>query len=243
MTISLAGRNVLVTGGVRGIGGAITMAMARAGADVLACYRNGGDHVAALAARLDETPGKHRLTSADVTRPADVAALIQQCRDHFGSVDVLVNNAGTISHVPFAELPAEEWHRVLDTTLTSVFSVVQAALPLLTSESSVINIGSGSAFVGLAERAHYTATKAGLVGLSRSMARELGPRGIRVNVISPGVVQTEKPLPQEVVDRYTAMTAVSRLGRPEEIANVALFLASDLSSYVTGANIDASGGI
>lgn len=243
MTISLTGKKVLVTGGGRGIGGAITMAMAKAGADVLACYQSGGPHIAELQARLDETPGKHHLMQADVVEAAGVAALIQECRDRFGALDVVVNNAGVISHVPFAELDMAEWHRILDTNLTSVYAVVQAALPLLSGASSVINIGSGSAFVGLALRAHYTATKAGLVGLSRSMARELGPRGIRVNVISPGVIQTEKELSAEIVDRYTRMTAVGRLGRPEEIADVALFLASDMSSYITGANIDASGGI
>ncbi|RSM44882.1 SDR family oxidoreductase [Amycolatopsis balhimycina DSM 5908] len=243
MTISLEGKKVLVTGGCRGIGAAITLAMARAGADVIACYRSGGDHVDALATRLDETPGKYHLTRADVTSSADIAALVQECRDRLGSLDVLVNNAGVISHIPFAELKLEEWQRVVDTNLTSVFAMVQAALPLLSGNSSVISIGSGSAFVGLALRAHYTATKAGLVGLSRSMSRELGPRGIRVNVISPGVIQTEKELSDEIVAKYTAMTSAGRLGRPDEIANVAVFLASDLSSYISGADIDANGGI
>lgn len=241
--ISLTGKKALVTGGARGIGGAITLALAEAGADVIACYQEGGPHVAELQRRLSGTPGKHRLMRADVTKQADIAALMQECRERFDGLDVLVNNAGVISHVPFAELHLEEWQRILDTNLTSVFAVVQAALPLLSANSSVISIGSGSALVGLALRAHYTATKSGLLGLSRSIARELGPKGIRANVISPGVIQTEKKLDQAIIDRYTEMTAVHRLGRPEEIANVAVFLASDLSSYITGANIDATGGI
>lgn len=241
--ISLTGKKVLVTGGARGIGGAITMAMAQAGADVLACYQQGGPHVAELERKLATTPGKHQLVRADVTSSTDIAMLMRECRARFDALDVLVNNAGVISHVPFAELPIEEWNRVISTNLTSVFAVVQAALPLLSTNSSVISIGSGSALVGLSLRAHYTATKSGLLGLSRSMARELGPRGIRANVISPGVIQTEKKLDQAIIDRYEGMTAVGRLGRPEEIANVAVFLASDLSSYITGANIDATGGI
>jgi 3-oxoacyl-[acyl-carrier protein] reductase len=241
--ISLTGKKVLVTGGARGIGGAITLAMAQAGADVIACYQGGGPHVDDLERQLAATPGKHHLLRADVTSSADIASLIQQCRERFDALDVLVNNAGVISHVPFAELPLDEWNRILNTNLTSVFAVVQAALPLLSNGSSVINIGSGSALVGLALRTHYTATKAGLLGLSRSIARELGPQGIRSNVISPGVIQTEKPLDQAIIDRYERMTAVGRLGRPDEIANVAVFLASDLSSYITGANIDATGGI
>jgi 3-oxoacyl-[acyl-carrier protein] reductase len=241
--ISLTGKKVLVTGGARGIGGAITLAMAQAGADVIACYQQGGPHVEELERRLTATPGKHRLVRADVTSSADIAALIQECRQRFDSLDVLVNNAGVISHVPFAELTIEEWNRVLNTNLTSVFAVVQTALPLFSNSASIISVGSGSALVGLTLRAHYTATKSGLLGLSRSIARELGPQGIRANVISPGVIQTEKQLSQAIIDRYEGMTAVGRLGRPEEIANVAVFLASDLSSYITGANIDATGGI
>ncbi len=241
--ISLTGKKVLVTGGARGIGGAITLAMAEAGADVLACYQQGGPHVAELERRLADTPGKHHLMRADVTSSSDIAALMLQCRERFDALDVVVNNAGVISHVPFAELTIEEWHRIVDTNLTSVFAVVQAALPLLSTNSSVISIGSGSALVGLSLRAHYTATKSGLLGLSRSIARELGPKGVRANVISPGVIQTEKKLDQAIIDRYEGMTAVGRLGQPDEIANVAVFLASDLSSYITGANIDATGGI
>jgi 3-oxoacyl-[acyl-carrier protein] reductase len=241
--ISLTGKKALVTGGGRGIGGAITLAMAEAGADVIACYQEGGPHIAELRRKLADTPGKNHLVRADVTSSVDIAHLMGECRDRFDGLDVLVNNAGVISHVPFADLPLEEWNRIVSTNLTSVFAVVQAALPLLSTSSSIISIGSGSALVGLSLRAHYTATKAGLLGLSRSIARELGPKGIRANVISPGVIQTEKKLSQAIIDRYTEMTSVGRLGRPEEIANVAVFLASDLSSYITGANIDATGGI
>lgn len=241
--ISLGGRAVLVTGGSRGLGAAITLAMARAGADVVACYVHEGDHLDHLRRELDTTPGKHELVRADVTVPADVDALVARLRDRFGVLDTVVNNAGVISHVPFAELPADEWHRVLDTNLTSVYTVVQAALPLLRPGSSVINVGSGSATVGLALRAHYTATKAGLIGLSRSLARELGPDGVRVNLLQPGVVQTEKELADDVVTRYEAKTSLGRLGRPEEIGDVAVFLASDLASYVTGATLDVNGGI
>lgn len=241
--IALTGKKVLVTGGARGIGGAIAMAMAEAGAQVIACYQQGGPHVMELQRKLAATPGKHHLMRADVTSQADISALMQECRERFDALDVLVNNAGVISHVPFAELTIEEWNRTINTNLTSVFAVVQAALPLLSANSSIISIGSGSALVGLSLRAHYTATKSGLLGLSRSIAREFGPKGIRANVISPGVIQTEKKLDQAIIDRYEGMTALGRLGRPEEIANAAVFLASDLSSYITGANIDATGGI
>ncbi|MFC4121819.1 SDR family NAD(P)-dependent oxidoreductase [Nonomuraea zeae] len=241
--ISLSGKKVLVTGGSRGIGRGITLALARAGADVLACYRSTGEHVDSLARELKTVPGDHHLVRADVSSAEEIGRLIEECRTRLGRLDVVVHNAGVISHIPFGELPAEEWHRVLDTNLTAAYLITQGALPLFGESASVITIGSRSAGVGIPLRAHYTAAKAGLVGLCRSLAKELGPRGVRVNVIAPGVIATEAELPPEVVARYEGLTAVRRLGRVEEIAGAVLFLASDLSSYVTGETLNVDGGI
>jgi 3-oxoacyl-[acyl-carrier protein] reductase len=243
MGISLSGKKVLVTGGTRGIGRGITRTLAQAGADVLACYRNDGEHVESLARELKETAGDHHLVRADVSVEAEVRQLVAECRERFGRLDVVVNNAGAISHVPFAQLGADEWHRVLDTSLTASYQVVQGALGLFGERASVVNIGSRVATVGIPLRAHYTAAKAGLIGLTRSLAKELGPRGVRVNVVAPGVIATEVELPAEVVARYENMTAVRRLGTVAEIANVVLFLASDLSGYITGETIHVDGGI
>jgi 3-oxoacyl-[acyl-carrier protein] reductase len=241
--LTLAGRKALVTGGTRGIGREVTRVLAQAGADVLACYRQHGEHVEQLARQLKEIPGDHHLVRADVSEPADVESLIAECQTRFGSLDVIVNNAGVISHEPFDRLPHAEWRRVLDINLTGAYLVVQGALPLLGPGSSVVNIGSRAATVGIPLRAHYTAAKAGMIGLTRSLCKELGPRGIRVNLVAPGVIATELELPAEVRARYEAMTALRRLGTPNEIAAVVCFLASDLSAYLTGETIHVDGGI
>lgn len=249
MTIALNDRTVLVTGGTRGIGRAVVLGLAAAGANVVTCYRNDGEHVETLSRELKATAGEHRVIRADVTDPAAVARLFTEIESAYGRLDAVVSNAGVISHVPFAELPLDEWHRVLDSHLTGAFLVVQRALPLLGDGASVVIVGSRVATVGLPLRSHYTAAKAGLVGLARSLSKELGKRGVRVNVIEPGVIETEEAakLPPEqyqaLQERYRQLTAIGRLGTPDEVADVALFLVSDLSRYVTGACVAVDGGI
>jgi 3-oxoacyl-[acyl-carrier protein] reductase len=241
--INLSGRTALVTGGTRGIGREITLALARAGADVLTCYRTAGEHVEQLARELKEIPGNHHVVRADVSDETEVTELVAECRSRLGHLDIVVNNAGVISHTPFAELAPAEWRRVLDTNLTGAYLVTQAALPLLRPNATIINIGSRVATVGIPLRAHYTAAKAGMIGLTRSLCKELGPKGIRVNMVAPGVIATEKELPPEVVARYETMTALRRLGQGRDIAAVTCFLASDLAAYVTGETINVDGGI
>lgn len=243
MDIGLADKRVLVTGGTRGIGAALTRAFAHAGAHVVACSRTGGEAADALARELKDTRGDHHMLTADVTCTGDVAELAAECRDRLGGLDVVVNNAGGITRMPFAELGLNDWHHVIDTNLTSAYDVIRQTLPLLGASASIIGIGSGSAMAGITERSHYTAAKAGLIGLTRSLSREFGPRGIRVNLISPGVVQTEQELPGAVRERYEGMTALQRLGTPAEVAAVAVFLASDMAAYVTGTVIHVDGGI
>ncbi|MGH3921974.1 MAG: SDR family NAD(P)-dependent oxidoreductase [Pseudonocardiaceae bacterium] len=243
MNISLAGKKALVTGGSRGIGRGIVLSLARAGADVVTCYRTEGEAVATLARELKETSGDHHLVKADVSDPAEVDTLIAACRTALGSLDVVVHNAGIISHVPFAELPPEEWRRVMETNLGGPYLVTQRALPLLSASGSIVFVGSRVASVGIPLRAHYTASKAGLVGLTRALAKELGPRGLRVNVVAPGPVETEEPVPAEVRERYQKMIPLGRLGTPDDVAGVVAFLASDLSRFVNGETINVDGGI
>lgn len=243
MSISLSGRKALVTGGTRGIGRGIVLALAEAGADVLACYRDDGAHVERLARELKEIPGDHHLVRADIADHDQVAALTDECRRRFGRLDIVVNNAGVISHEPIERLAVDEWRRVLDTNLTGAFLVVQAVLPLLGTGASIVNVGSRVATVGIPLRAHYTAAKAGMIGLTRSLAKELGPRGIRINLVAPGVIATEKELSAEIRGRYEQMTALRRLGTPQDVAAAVRFLASDEAGYLTGATIDVDGGI
>jgi 3-oxoacyl-[acyl-carrier protein] reductase len=249
MDLQLSGKKALVTGGTRGIGRGIVLALARQGVDVVTCYRQEGEAVQSLQRELKEIGGQHHVLRADLAQPEEVAALVDDCRDRFGRLDLVVNNAGAISHVPYAELSLAEWQRVLAVNLTAVHLVIQHALPLLPDGASVVTIGSKSVEAGIPLRAHYTATKAAVAGLNRSLAKEFGGRGIRFNVLALGVIATEATaaLPEEqrsmLVSRYSAKTALGRLGNPDEVAGAILWLASDLSRYVTGATVAVDGGI
>lgn len=244
MSIRLDGKRVLVTGGTGGIGRGLSHAFAGAGAGLVTCGRSNEEAAESMSRELKEIGGEHHVVLADVTRPDQVDTLLEECRTRLGGLDVLVSNAGAISHVPFGELPLEEWKRVLDTNLTAAYLLISKALPLLSDGASIVLIGSRVATVGIPLRAHYTASKSALIGLARSLAKELGGRRIRVNVVAPGVIETpERPLPDEIRQRYHQLTAIGRLGSPAEIANAVLFLASDLSSYITGETVHVDGGI
>nr|AIW63012.1 3-oxoacyl-ACP reductase [uncultured bacterium BAC-AB1442/1414/561] len=245
MQLRLDGTRVLVTGGTKGIGRSITLGLAQAGARLVTCYHQDEEAAAEVAAELKSIGGDHHVVRADVTRVDEVDRLADECRQRLGGLDVVVNNAGSVSHVPFGELEPAEWHRVLDGNLTAAYLVVQRMLPMLEPGASIVNVGSKAAAVGVPLRAHYTAAKAGLIGLTRSLCKELGPRGIRVNVVAPGVIESpavDRLAPDQRA-RYEAMTSLRRLGRPEEIAGVVGFLASDLAAYVTGETIQVDGGI
>lgn len=249
MDLELKGTTALVTGGSRGVGRGVVLALARAGVDVITCYRQQSEAVARLERELAEIGGRHHVLRADLTDPEQIAGLLAECRDRFGRLDLVVNNAGTISHVPYGALSLAEWQRIIDTNLTAAHLVIQHALPILGEGASVINIGSKSSEVGIPLRAHYTATKAALRGLTRSLAKEFGAKGIRFNVLALGVIETEAfdgmPAEQAAAmrTRYSEKTALGRLGTPDEVAGAVLWLASDLSRYVTGATIPVDGGI
>src|SRR5919107_326934 len=219
MVVRLTGKYALVTGGSRGIGRAITLGLARHGATVMACYRNGGDAVDSLDKELEAIGGDHRLMPADVTAPDAVEELTEECREHFGALDVVVNNAGVTSRAPIAQLPLAEWQRVMDTNLTGAFLVTQKTLPLMGPGASIVNIGSRAARAGMPASSHYTATKAGLVGVAPPEARAA------------------------IAARTGGLSALGRRGSPDEVAGAVVFLASDLSTYLTGATIDVDGGI
>ncbi|PZG35027.1 short-chain dehydrogenase [Spongiactinospora gelatinilytica] len=231
---SLAGKRVLVTGGSRGIGAATARAFTDAGARVLACHRG------APAAM------PYELVTADVTREQDVAALIDRCAERLGGLDVVVNNAGVDGVRPVDKLDLAAWQEVIDANLTSAFLVTRQALGLLGEGTSVIDLGASVALRGRPASAHYTAAKAALIGLVRSLARELGPRGIRVNAVAPGVIDAGGPdggPPPHLRERLAGMTALGRLGTAEEVADAVLFLASDQSRYITGTVLNVDGGM
>lgn len=245
MDLGLADRRVLVTGATRGIGRATALAFARAGARVVGCHRQAGEAADSLARDLKDLGDGHRVVQADVTDPEEVTRLLEACRETLGGLDVVVNNAGVDGHGEFDTLPAAEWARVLDVNITAYYLVVQAALPLLAEGASVVNVGASVATRGRPGSAHYTASKAAVVGLTRSLCKEFGGRGIRVNIVAPGVIETEPDagLPPEIAGRLRAMTALGRLGAPEDVADPVLFLASDAARHITGTTLTVDGGV
>jgi 3-oxoacyl-[acyl-carrier protein] reductase len=167
MDLDLKGKKALVTGGTRGIGRGIVLALAREGVEVVTCYSRDSEAVGSLERELKEIGGQHHVLRADLADREQIRVLLEECRARIGQIDLIVNNAGVISHVPYGELPFEEWQRIIDTNLTAAHLVVQNALPLLGDGASVINIGSKSSEVGIPLRAHYTATKAAALQRSR----------------------------------------------------------------------------
>jgi 3-oxoacyl-[acyl-carrier protein] reductase len=245
MEQNLAGKRVLVTGGTKGIGRATVLGFARAGAQVVTCHHTADEAAASLDRELKEIGGRHLVVQADVTDATDVARLVDLAREHCGELDVLVNNVGVDGPVPFTELPEQEWHRMLDHNVTATYLVTQAALALLVDGSSIVSVGSSVALRGRANGVHYTASKAALIGFTRGLCKEVGPRGIRVNVVAPGLTETEPGagLPPAAVERIVGMTALGRICQPDDVAGAVLFLAGDTARYISGATLNVDGGV
>lgn len=245
MDLHLTGKHALVTGASRGIGRAIALAFARQGVSVAACYHTASEEVKSLAVELERYGTDSYILQTDISNRESVARLAENVRQRYGHLDILVNNAGIISHIPLAAMEFDQWQNVINTNLTSLYLVTHATQDMLVEGGSIINVGSAVASVGIPARTHYTAAKAGVVGFTRSLCKEMGPRGIRVNVIAPGVIDTHQAagLSPEQRTRYANMAALGRLGQSDDIADVALFLASDLSRFVSGTTINVDGGI
>jgi NAD(P)-dependent dehydrogenase (short-subunit alcohol dehydrogenase family) len=241
----LAGRAVLVTGATRGIGRAIALALAREGADVLVSGRDeaAGRRVVGEIAGLGRRAIWHR---ADLARVAEARAVARVAADALGRLDVLVNNAGLFERRPALDLEEADWDRLLDVNLKGAFFCAQAAARIMREGAAggvIVNVASDAAWSGgLNPCAHYAASKAGLVSITRSLARELAPHRIRVNAVAPGLITTDMggtagaTLPDLQIP-------LGREGTPEEVAACVVFLASDEASYVTGANLNLSGGL
>lgn len=244
-TPGLAGKRALVTGGTRGVGRATSLLLAGAGARVVACYRDDEE----AAKRLEDEPGwdaeAHRTLRADLSTPAGRAAAAGACRELLGGVDILINNMGTYAPRPFAELSDEDVARCVDKNLTAHIQLTRELLPLLADGASVVNVGAGMAERGRPGHVHFTAAKAGLAGFVRSLGKELGPRGIRVNTVAPGVVETERglDLPAPVREGLLSAIPLRRFGTAREVARTVVFLAGDTASFINGVTLRVDGGI
>jgi NAD(P)-dependent dehydrogenase (short-subunit alcohol dehydrogenase family) len=245
--LDLAGKVAVVLGGTSGLGRAIAMGLAEAGADVVATSRR--TDVVEEAAKAIEAKGRRSLrVTSDVTDRSSLEKLRAAVLEAFGRVDILLNAAGRTKRTPTLELPEDEWAAILDTNLTGALRASQVfARPMLEKGSgSIIHIASLASFVGLMEVAAYTASKAGVAGLVRALAVEWAPKGVRVNGIAPGVFRT--PLNQNLLDgtergrEFKIRTPMQRFGQPEELQGMAVYLASDASRFVTGQTLAVDGG-
>jgi 3-oxoacyl-[acyl-carrier protein] reductase len=235
---SLEGKRALVTGASKGIGRAIAQELARAGATVVVGYRSGKDDAEALAAEIGGTA-----VQADVSSPDEAKRLVGEA----GDVDVLVNNAGLTRDGLLARMPDDDWRAVLETNLSSVFYTCRAVTrPMMKRRAgSIVNISSIVGVHGNWGQTNYAASKAGIIGFTKSLARELGSRNIRANVVAPGYVKTQLTdvLPEEATAAMVQNTPLGRVAEPTEIAGAVRFLASDDASFITGEVLLVDGGL
>ena len=238
MFCSLEGKTALVTGGSRGIGRAIAVEFARAGADVVIGYRSGGEEAEAVAAEIGG-----RAVLADVADPEQAKALVEEA----GEIAILVNNAGLTRDGVLARMTDADWRDVIETNLSSVFYTCRAASRGMMKRrgGAIVNISSIVGVHGNWGQTNYGASKAGIIGFTKSLARELGSRGVRANVVAPGYVKTRltDELPEEAREAMLGNTPLGRLGDPEDIAGAVRFLCSDEASFITGEVLLVDGGL
>ena len=243
----MPGRVAIVTGSSRGIGRAIALELARQGCRVVVNYRTNAAAAAEVVDLIQGAGGEARAVQADVSLAADAQRMIDFALDTFGTVDILVNNAGITRDTLLLRMSEEDWDAVLNTILKGAFQCARSVVRTFLRKRSgrIINIGSVVGLVGNAGQANYAAAKAGLVGLTKALARELGSRNITVNLVAPGFIQTDLTahLSEELVGKVLAQIPVGRLGRPEDVAAAVAFLASERAAYITGQVLCVDGGL
>jgi 3-oxoacyl-[acyl-carrier protein] reductase len=241
------GKAAVVSGASRGIGRAIALRLAAEGADVLVNYNANVEAANEVANAVKALGRRVHLVQADVAKPADVDRLMQSALEQFKRIDILVNNAGITRDTLLMRMSERDWDDVLDTNLKSAFLVTKAALrPMLRQRSGrIVNITSISGVIGNAGQANYSASKAGLIGLTRSIAREVASRSITCNAVAAGVIDTEiwQGVPEAAIDSLLQMIPAGRKGTPEDVAEAVAFFASDAAAYITGQVLNVDGGM
>jgi 3-oxoacyl-[acyl-carrier protein] reductase len=243
----LEGKVAVVTGASRGIGRAIALELANRGARVVVNYNRSADAAAAVVAAIEADGGQATAVQADVSDFSQARALIQAAVKAYGRLDVLVNNAGVTRDQLILMMKEEDWDTVVRVNLKSMFNTCKAAARVMLRQryGRIVNISSVSGIAGQGGQTNYAAAKAGVIGFTKSLAKELGPRQITVNVVAPGLIPTDltADLAEELCQKAIDLTPVGRLGRAEEVAYAVAFLASDEAAFITGAVLPVDGGL
>ncbi|MDI6892441.1 MAG: 3-oxoacyl-[acyl-carrier-protein] reductase [Actinomycetota bacterium] len=243
----LEGKVAVVTGSARGIGRAICLKLAQLGADVVVNAVSSEEMALGLVKEIKGMGRKAIFVKANIANVAEARKLMDETVEKFGKIDILVNNAGITRDNLILRMKEEEWDAVLNVNLKGTFNCVQAATKYMIKQrqGAIVNIASIIGIAGNAGQANYSASKAGIIGLTKTIARELASRGIRANAIAPGFIETDmtRRLSEEVRERLIKQIPLTRLGSPEDVANLVAFLASEESSYITGEVIKVDGGM
>lgn len=243
----LTGKVALITGAGRGIGREIALTFAKYGAAVVINYNGSGAAAEEVAASITAEGGRAFLCQANVSEPEDISRMFSESIAEFGRIDILVNNAGITRDNLILKMTEEEFDAVIDTNLRGVFLCMKQAAKLMLKQRGgrIINISSISGVIGNAGQVNYCAAKAGILGMTKSLARELGSRGITVNAVAPGFIQTDMTdrLSDEVKAAMAAQIPLKRFGETKDIAEAAAFLASDRAAYITGQTLQVNGGM
>ncbi len=243
----LENKVALVTGAGRGIGREIALTLAEYGADVIVNYNGSEERAKAVAAEIGEKGRKAVVIKANVSDADEVAALFEQSLKEFGRVDILVNNAGITKDNLILKMSEQEYDAVVDTNMKGAFLCMKQAAKLMLKQRSgrIINIASISGIIGNAGQVNYCAAKAGMIGMTKALARELGSRSVTVNAVAPGFIETEMTdvLPQQVKDGMLAQIPLKRAGQAKDVAEAVAFLASEGAAYITGQTLQVNGGM
>jgi 3-oxoacyl-[acyl-carrier protein] reductase len=244
--MDLQGKVAIVTGGSMGIGHAIALDLAAHGADVAINYRKHADEANAVVAEIEKMGRRGLAVQSDVASFADAQRMVDTVREKFGRLDILVNNAGVNRDGVVWKMTESQWDEVLDTNLKGCFNYIRAAAPVFKEQGSgkIVNITSINGLRGKFGQSNYSAAKAGIIGLTKAVARELGKFSVNVNAVAPGLIETDmmKEAPQDVKDKALAEIVLGRLGAPEEVAHTVTFLCSDYARHITGEVIKVDGG-
>jgi 3-oxoacyl-[acyl-carrier protein] reductase len=247
----LTGKVALVTGASRGIGRGVALSLAKQGADVVVNYAGNVEGASQTVSEVTAMGRRAIAIKADVSKKSEVVAMVNEAVKQMGKIDILVNNAGVLSYQAFVDMPEEEWDKIIDTNLKGQFLVGQAVSKHMVDNGikgkiiNIASIASGQVGVGYPSLSHYCASKGGVIAMSEAMAVELGPKGINVNVIAPGAIDTDmaKSLSDpKVMEGLLSRLSIKRIGKPEDIGAMAVFLAAEESSYCSGVTFYVDGG-